>query len=51
MNHLFGLLISYIFKQNLKIQQDGLVYEKQMVDLVRNRRLPCVSNFYEYLLF
>jgi hypothetical protein len=27
-----------------------MVHEKQVVDMVRNGRLPCVSNFREYLL-
>jgi hypothetical protein len=34
-----------------KTKNNGLVYKKQMVDLVRYRRLPCLSNFCEYLLF
>jgi hypothetical protein len=34
-----------------KTKNNGLVYKKQMVDLVRNGCLPCLSNFYEHLLF
>jgi hypothetical protein len=34
---------------NFQYEMVGLVFEKQMVDMVRDGRLSCVSNFCEYL--